>query len=157
MGVCFNERIQSLICFVREFSDIPDNGTKVLGLGAGFLYGRQFIEYLKDGFKFPFFAVNDDLPDYLPQVFFSIIYFFAATGRDFFISQTPIEQCPEVHTHITAGNVELRFNLVGAEWFGRDEQKRVHLSHGRGNAPSASHFSPRFDKFLFALANVHAV
>ena len=157
MGVRFDECIQGLICLVCKFADIPDNGAKVFGLRAGLLYGRQFIEHLKDRFQLPFFAVYDDLPDYLPQVFFSIIHLLATTGRDFFVGQSPVEQGPKVHTYIAAGNVQFRFYLVGAEWFRGNEQKRVHLSHGRGDTPSTCHFTPGLNEFLFAFANVHTV
>ena len=73
MGIGLDQGVEGGIGLVREFPDIIHYITEMLRLRTGFLYTGELVEYLKYRFQLPFFPVDDDLPNDLPQVLFGKI------------------------------------------------------------------------------------
>ena len=65
--------------------------------------------------------------------------------------QTPIDQRPEVHAGVAAGDLELVHDVVGAERLAGDEEQGVDFRHRAVDPPVPAHFAPASDQQVFGL------
>ena len=142
MSVRFDQRIQGLIRIVGEFADVAHYRAEVFGLWAVFLHSGQLIQHTQHGFELALFAVNDDLADYFPKVFFSEVNFLAFARWGLFGYQLPFQKSAKVRAHIARGNIKFFFHLIRIDRLRGNEQQCVYLRHSGSNTPATRHFAP---------------
>jgi len=76
--------------------------------------------------------------------------FFAVAAFVGFADDAPVEQCPDGHGCVAAGDLEAVHDLVGVHWFAGDVEQRVGFGHGPADAPGTGHLAPRGDETILS-------
>src|SRR6266550_1302282 len=88
----------------------------------------------------PAFANND--AKHFPNVFFRLEKFLAFALANDTADESPTDQVAQIAVRISAANLELFHDVVGAKRCWRGNEKSVDLSHGAIDSPGASDNAP---------------
>src|SRR5262245_35882600 len=91
-------------------------------------------------FSTPPFA-NDDA-EHFPNIFFRLEKFLPFALSDDAANKSPTDQVAQIAVGISAADLELLHNVVGAERCWRCNEERVDLSHGAIDSPGAADNPP---------------
>jgi hypothetical protein len=101
-------------------------------------------------FSTPAFA-NDDA-EHFPNIFFRLEKFLPFAFANDTADESPTNQVAQIAVGISATNLELLHDVVGAKRSWRGNEERVNLSHGAIDSPGAAYNGPLTYKLVPRLA-----
>jgi hypothetical protein len=97
-------------------------------------------------------AFTNDNAEHFPNIFLRLEKFLPFAFANDTADESPADQVAQIAVGISAANLELLHDVVGAKRSWRRNEERVNLSHGAIDSPGAADDTPLTDKLVSRLA-----